>query len=86
MHNACMVALQIRDVPEDLRDALAAQAAAKGQSLQAFMLELAKAQGRRGENAAILRRFADRSDGSRTLPGETPAELEQQRSDRAGGE
>jgi len=77
-----MVALQIRDVPEDVRAALAAQAEAKGQSLQAFLFDLVQAQARRGANAAILQRFAGRSDGSRTLPGETAAELEQLRSDR----
>ncbi|MGP3968460.1 FitA-like ribbon-helix-helix domain-containing protein [Streptomyces sp. 6N223] len=35
-----MVALQIRDVPEDVRDALAARARENGQSLQAFLLAL----------------------------------------------
>lgn len=34
------VALQIRDVPETLRDVLAAQAAARGQSLQAYLLDV----------------------------------------------
>lgn len=41
MYNACMtVALQIRDVPEDVRDALAAAAAQRGQSVQAYLLSL----------------------------------------------
>lgn len=35
-----MVALQIRDVPEAVRDALAAEAARRGQSLQTLLLEL----------------------------------------------
>jgi antitoxin FitA len=35
-----MVALQIRDVPEDVRDTLAARARENGQSLQAFLLSL----------------------------------------------
>lgn len=35
-----MVALQIRDVPEDVRDTLAARAQERGQSLQAFLLSL----------------------------------------------
>ena len=34
------VALQIRDVPEDVRDVLAGQAAERGQSMQAYLLEL----------------------------------------------
>lgn len=34
------LALQIRDVPEEIRDLLAKQAAAKGQSMQAFLLDM----------------------------------------------
>jgi len=34
------VALQIRDVPEDVRDVLAAQASSRGQSLQGLLLGL----------------------------------------------
>jgi len=84
MHNACMVALQIRDVPEDVRDALAAQARARGQSLQAYLLDLVETHARRLRNGAILDRFAGRTDGTRSLPGETAAELAQQRADRSG--
>jgi hypothetical protein len=35
-----MVALQIRDVPEAVRDVLAAKASARGQSLTAFLRDL----------------------------------------------
>jgi hypothetical protein len=79
MHNACMVALQIRDVPEEVRDALAAQAKARGQSLQSYLHELVEAQARRLRNTAVLERFAGRSDGSHVLPDETSAELAEQR-------
>jgi plasmid stability protein len=82
MHNACMVALQIRDVPEEVRDALAVQAKARGQSLQAYLLELVETQARRLRNTAVLDRFAGRSDGARSLPGETATELAQQRAER----
>jgi antitoxin FitA len=74
-----MVALQIRDVPEEVRDALAAQAKARGQSLQSYLLELVETQARRLRNTAVLDRFAGRSDGSRVLPGEAAAELAEQR-------
>jgi antitoxin FitA len=77
-----MVALQIRDVPEDVRDALAAQARVRGQSLQSYLLELVETQARRLRNTAVLDRFAGRSDGSRSLPGETSAELAEQRAQR----
>lgn len=79
-----MVALQIRDVPEDVRDSLAEQAKARGQSLQAYLLDLVETQARRVRNAAVLDRFAGRSDGSRSLPGETSAELAEQRGQRGG--
>jgi plasmid stability protein len=34
------VAMQIRDVPEDVRDVLAERAAERGQSVQAYLLEI----------------------------------------------
>jgi hypothetical protein len=74
-----MVALQIRDVSDEVREALVAQARARGQSLQAYLLELVEAQAHRMRNVAILDSFAGRKDGTRSVPGETAAELEQQR-------
>ena len=85
MHNACMVAIQIRDVPEDVRDALVIQAKARGQSLQAYLLELVETQARRLRNTSVLDRFAGRSDGTRSLPGETAADLAEQRAQRGWG-
>jgi predicted nucleic acid-binding protein len=60
-----MVALQIRDVPDEVRDVLAERARARGQSLQAFLLSVLREEARRSRNLALLERFADRSDGSR---------------------
>ncbi|MFG1949706.1 hypothetical protein [Micromonospora sp. NPDC048830] len=77
-----MVALQIRDVPEEVRDALAAEAKARGQSLQAYLLELVETQARRLRNTAILDRFAGRSDGAHSLPGESAGNLTDQRKRR----
>lgn len=69
MHvNACMPALQIRDVPEEIRDALAQRARERGQSLQAYLLALVENQARRSRNLALLDRFSDRSDGTRLMP------------------
>ncbi|MFG1924041.1 hypothetical protein [Cryptosporangium sp. NPDC048952] len=67
------LALQIRNVPEEVRDALVEQASARGQSLQAFLLDLVRAQARRSANTAVLQRFRDRVDGSSVLPGDTAA-------------
>lgn len=38
MHNKCMTLIQIRDVPEAVRDGLARKAAAAGQSMQSYLL------------------------------------------------
>ncbi|MEV5706840.1 hypothetical protein [Actinoallomurus sp. NPDC052274] len=57
------VALQIRDVPEDVRDTLAEMARMRGQSLQAYLLQVIKAEARKSRNAAVLARFEDRDDG-----------------------
>jgi antitoxin FitA len=83
-----MVALQIRDVSDEVRDALVAQARARGQSLQGFLLELVQLQARRQGNVAALARFAGRTDGFRSLPGETAAEVaaERERRDAAAGD
>jgi len=43
MHNECMPLIQVRDVPENVRDELARKAALAGKSLQSYLLgELTK--------------------------------------------
>lgn len=70
-----MTAIQIRDVPADVRDALAAQARSTGRSLQSYLLDLVTAQARRTRNSAVLGVFSNRADGVTSLPGETATEL-----------
>jgi len=82
MYNACMVALQIRDVPEEVRDALAERARARGQSLQAFLLSVIQDEARRSRHASLLDRFADRTDGSRLSIAEATDALARARSER----
>jgi plasmid stability protein len=48
------VALQIRDVPEEVRDALAEAAAARGQSMQAYLLALVAEEARVARAASIF--------------------------------
>lgn len=48
------VALQIRDVPEDVRDALATRAAESGESLQRFLLRLVTREAEHQRNLVIL--------------------------------
>jgi len=57
-------ALQIRDVPEDVRQTLAKRARERGQSLQSFLLNLVVDEARRSRNPALLAQFDDRHDGT----------------------
>lgn len=77
-----MVALQIRNVPEDIRRTLAARAAARGQSLQSFLLMLVTDEARRSANLAILERFDGRDDGSRLTSAQVIEALDDERADR----
>jgi plasmid stability protein len=68
-----VVALQIRDVPEDVRDAIAQRAARQGQSVQAYLLDLVQREARMLRNAAAFERTA----GSRIVipDGFTPEQI-----------
>jgi antitoxin FitA len=59
-----MVALQIRDVPEDVRDILASEAEERGQSLQAYLLAMVKAQAAHKRNSALVRALRATGGGS----------------------
>ena len=54
MQNTYMVALQIRDVPEDVRDVLAQRARRAGQSLQGFLLEVVVREASFARNVEVL--------------------------------
>ncbi len=60
-----MVAVQIRDVPEEIRDRLADIAMERGQSLQAYLLDLVTDEVRRRDNVAVLQKFSQNSYGTR---------------------
>jgi antitoxin FitA len=77
-----MVALQIRDVPDDVRESLAGLAAARGQSLQSYLLALVTDEARRSTNLALLDRFGARQDGSRLSTAEIVEALDQARAER----
>jgi plasmid stability protein len=77
-----MVALQIRHVPDDVRQSLADRAAAQGQSLQTFLLALVTDEARRSANLALLEMFTGRHDGSRMSVAEVVDELDQARDER----
>ncbi|MEU2430536.1 hypothetical protein ABZ611_13690 [Streptomyces sp. NPDC007861] len=77
-----MVALQIRDVPDEVRDILAGRAQQLGQSLQAYLLSLVTAEAQRANNIALLRSFENRADGTCSTAAETAAEVEAARAER----
>lgn len=54
-----MVALQIRDVPDEIRDELSRAAGARGQSLQALLLEMVTREARLHRNLDIFHSAAD---------------------------
>jgi plasmid stability protein len=64
------VALQIRDVPEEVRDALAQAAAARGQSMQSYLLDLVAEEARIAGVASI---FADLAPHRVVIPAELDA-------------
>lgn len=49
-----MVAIQVRDVPADVREALAREARSRGESLQAYLLEVLEREARAARNRATL--------------------------------
>lgn len=77
-----MVALQIRDVPEDVRDALAEQARVRGKSLQGLLLELITVEARRARNIALLDQFDSRDDGANLSADELLGSLDDARAER----
>lgn len=77
-----MVALQIRDVPDEVRRTLAERAAARGQSLQSFLLTLVTDEAHRSTNLALLEGFAGRQDGSQLSAVQVTEALDRARAER----
>lgn len=71
------IALQIRNVPDDVRDALVERAAQLGQSMQAFLLDVVQREARIARNAQVFERTA----GHRTV---IPEEFDPERIIREG--
>lgn len=66
-YDACMSSLlQIRDVPEEARRSLKARAAARGQSLNAYLLDLINREVARPTVAEVLQRAEQRAERAKT--------------------
>lgn len=84
MHDECMVAIQIRDVPDDVREQLTQRARAKGQSLQAFLREVVLRGASFTRNVAALDAAAAWRKGSSTTGQDVLDVLDDARSQRFG--
>jgi plasmid stability protein len=71
------VALQIRDVPDEVRDFIAERAAQQGKSMQAYLLDLLRREARVAANVALFEKTA----AARVV---VPAELSPERIIRQG--
>jgi antitoxin FitA len=77
-----MVALQIRDVPEELRDRLSELARQRGQSLQAYLFDVVSDEARRQDNLAVLARFGQGAYGARLSSADIDGALRTARAER----
>jgi len=77
-----MVALQIREVPEELRDRLSELARQRGQSLQAYLFDVLSDEARRQDNLVVLDRFSKGSYGTRLSPADVRDALDTGRAER----
>jgi antitoxin FitA len=71
-----MVALQIREVPEELRDRLSELAMQRGQSLQAYLFDVLREEARRQDNLAVLERFSKGTHGTQLSPSDITEALD----------
>ena len=77
-----MVALQIREVPEELRDRLSELARQRGQSLQAYLFDVLRDEARRQDNLAVLDRFSKGTYGTQLSPSDIHVALDAERARR----
>ncbi|MCZ0980197.1 hypothetical protein O1L60_17725 [Streptomyces diastatochromogenes] len=80
-----MVALQIRDVPEEMRDRLAAIAGERGQSLQAYLFDVLADEVKRRDNLAVLQAFSAGRYGTRLDTADVLGALSSGRAERDAG-
>lgn len=77
-----MVSIQIRDLPEQVRDTIAEAARSRGQSMQAYLYDLVVEDAQRANNIALLNQLRARGGGHVGVPGEAADELDAIRADR----
>jgi plasmid stability protein len=80
-----MVAIQIRGVPDEVRDALSRRAHAQGQSLQAFLYDVVVREASFANNIAVLDSLASWRSGSTASAQDVLDVLDEARRERPGG-
>lgn len=78
-----MVAIQVRDVSDAVHEALAAEAEARGQSLQAFLSEVLEREARLARNRSWLNAIRDAPIAYVESGVGTPELIRRQREERA---
>jgi antitoxin FitA len=82
MYLACKVAVQIRDVPDDVRDALVERARESGQSLQGFLLSLVVREASFARNRTVIADLTSRTRGTGVTTEDALAALNAARAER----
>lgn len=82
MYYPGVVAIQIRNVPDDVRRKLNANAEAEGKSLQAYLLEVLIEEARWADNDAILADAARTPGGSTMTPDQHQAFIDRTKAER----
>lgn len=77
--------IQIRDVPDEVRRALKARAASRGESLNRYLLGILEREASRPSVSEVLERAARRSERATTSSVEAIQEARADREGRAGG-
>ena len=75
MYNDAVVSIQVRDVPEQVRDTLAQVARSRGQSMQAYLLALLEEDARRARNVMLLRQLREPAAVMWPSPARRPGSL-----------
>lgn len=77
-----MVNIQVRDVPDEVRDAVAAEADERGQSMQSYLLSTLEAIARRRRAIAMLKKLGTMGGGYTGPAEDVVEEIASQRAER----
>lgn len=83
-HNECMAYLQIRDVPDDIRDILAQRAKDRGQSLNAYLRDVVLREASFANNQKLIDRVVTARGGSKFTAEDVLAARDAARAEHGG--